>query len=120
MIWFKLRMTYIAYMLIGLHYLYVYEVRKTAKGHVYERFRLWHPVTWLLLILAIIPCILFGTKVTEVIPVNWDPKYVRKYLDEPMTLKEHREYCFKKRDEAVEYERRRRIEGEEWNKFNID
>jgi hypothetical protein len=33
-------------------------------------FRAWHPLTWLLGIVAIVPCALFGIKLSEAIPLR--------------------------------------------------
>jgi hypothetical protein len=33
-------------------------------------FRAWHPVTWLLLVLMLVPCALMGEKLTGVVPMK--------------------------------------------------
>lgn len=33
-------------------------------------FRAWHPVTWILFIIMIIPCAVLGEKITDVIPTR--------------------------------------------------
>lgn len=40
-------------------------------------FRRWHPLTWLLAVLMILPCALSGTKLSEAIPLNLTEFWVK-------------------------------------------
>ena len=46
-------------------------VRLHKDGDAFEGiFRPWHPVTWALLVLAVLPCALTGSRLLEVVPLR--------------------------------------------------
>ena len=42
-------------------------------------FRAWHPVTWLALLLMIIPCAVMGEKLTDVVPMRLSKFWVNNH-----------------------------------------
>lgn len=47
-------------------------------------FRLWHPLTWLLYIIMIIPCAFMGEKIGYVVPVKLNKFYLNKHKEKQL------------------------------------
>lgn len=44
-------------------------------GYAYPIFRKWHPVAWLVVLIALIPCALAGEKLFELVPFDMSDYY---------------------------------------------
>lgn len=44
-------------------------------GFVYPIFRKWHPVSWLIVLIALIPCAIVGAKISEAVPFTMSDFY---------------------------------------------
>jgi hypothetical protein len=48
-------------------------------GFVNGLFKKWHPLTWLILVLATVPCALVGEKLTDVVPMKLGDYYKENF-----------------------------------------
>lgn len=62
---------------LGIVKLYHFGTSGDGTGFVNGIFRKWHPLTWLILASTIIPCAIYGEKISDVVPFDMHEFYKR-------------------------------------------